>query len=76
MGVSGGTGIIFTLMYFVLLVVFVGIQILVTIYVYKDSKKRGMEALLWALIVFFAPCYIGFIVYLIIRQKEENNKMR
>jgi RNA polymerase subunit RPABC4/transcription elongation factor Spt4 len=40
--------------------------IAVLVWVYKDAEKRGMNALVWTLVVFFLH-FIGFIVYLLVR---------
>lgn len=39
----------------------------VGIYVYRDAKGRRMNGGLWALIAIFAPCFMGLIVYLLVR---------
>ncbi len=36
-------------------------------YVYRDAKRRGMNALLWLLLVIFIPNALGFIVYFLVR---------
>jgi len=41
-------------------------DILVPIWVYKDAKKRGMEAFWWMLFVFLFD-FLGLIVYLLVR---------
>ncbi len=67
-------------MYFIgsLLVVFLipliliftfGVPILSAVLVYKDAAKRvDCSPWLWALVAALAPCFIGVIVYLIIRK--------
>lgn len=49
-----------------ILIVF-GIPIFIGVYVYRDAARRGMNALLWALVAVFAPSLIGLIVYLLVR---------
>ena len=44
------------------------IEIAILVWVYKDAKKRGENAVLWLVIVLFFNC-IGCIVYLIVRKK-------
>jgi hypothetical protein len=56
---------IYMIMIIVLLVVCV-IDLLIAIWVYKDAKKRDMNAAVWLLIVLFFPC-IGCIIYLVVR---------
>ena len=50
----------------ILLAVFYIIAILIAIWVYKDAKKRDMNATVWLLIVLLTGC-IGCIVYLVVR---------
>lgn len=40
------------------------------VYVYRDADKRGMNALLWTLIVVFAPSFIGLIIYVLVRENQ------
>ena len=47
------------------------IPVMIGSYVYKDSKKRDMNSMLWTLIAVFAPGYLGFIVYLIARGENQ-----
>lgn len=51
---------------FVFLLFFI-LPISIGIYVYRDAKKRGMNALLWLLISILAPALVGFILYLLVR---------
>jgi len=37
-------------------------------YIYADSKRRGMNALLWTLLVILVPKPIGFIAYFLLRK--------
>jgi Double zinc ribbon/Phospholipase_D-nuclease N-terminal len=46
----------------------VAIIILMVGYVYADSKRRGMNALLWTLLVIFVPKALGFIAYFLLRK--------
>ena len=43
------------------------VWILLAVWVYRDAKKRGMEATLWLLLVLLTGL-IGLIVYLIVRR--------
>lgn len=45
----------------------VTLPVLVGIYVYKDARRRGMNAVLWALLSAFAPGFVGLIIYLLVR---------
>lgn len=61
---------IFLLFLFFALVV----PVLVGVYVYRDAKARGMDAVLWTIIAVLAPSLIGLIVYLVVR--SSNNTRR
>lgn len=49
-----------------MVVVFYIIALLIAIWVYKDAKKRDMNAAVWLLIVLLTGC-IGCIIYLVVR---------
>lgn len=49
------------------LVALLTVPVLIGVYVYRDSRRRGMNAALWTLIAVAAPALIGFIIYLLIR---------
>ena len=40
------------------------ISTLISVWVYKDSKKKGLNAFIWVLIVWIIPFFIGLILYL------------
>jgi len=66
LGLLGGfLGMFMTIM-IILVVVFYIIGILIAIWVYKDAKKRDMNAAVWLLIVLLTGC-CGCIIYLIVR---------
>ena len=50
----------------VLVIVFFVVGLLLAIWVYKDAKKRDMNAAVWLLIVLLTGC-IGCIIYLVVR---------
>ncbi len=56
-----------------LLIIFIIIPIffliLISIWVYKDAKKRAMNAFVWILIIWVIPFFIGLIVYLKLRDQ-------
>ncbi len=54
------------LMIIILLVVWFVVALLIAIWVYKDAKKRDMNAAVWLLIVLVTGC-IGCIIYLVVR---------
>ena len=52
------------------LVVLISLLILlipIGVYVYRDAKRREMNAVMWTLIAVVAPALIGFIIYLLVR---------
>jgi hypothetical protein len=56
------------------------IWIFVIIWVYKDAERRGMNGILWALLVFIGNL-IGLLIYLIVRSdttlgKEEKREIK
>lgn len=38
-------------------------------YVYRDAKRRGMNPLLWLMIVVLVPNALGFLVYFLVRSE-------
>jgi RNA polymerase subunit RPABC4/transcription elongation factor Spt4 len=48
------------------------IPIFMGVYVYRDAKARGMDALLWALVAVLVPSFVGLIIYLVIRGNNPN----
>ena len=51
-----------------LLIIFLAIPFiisaLISIWVYKDSKKKGLNSFIWVLTVWIIPFFIGLILYL------------
>ena len=45
----------------------IAIPIAMGVFIYRDAKKRGMNAPLWTLVGVLAPGFIGLIIYLIVR---------
>ena len=63
--------------YSVLLVPLIGLIITgalvaIGVYVYRDARNRGLNAVLWTLIAVLAPSLVGFIIYLLIRGSHPN----
>jgi len=54
------------IIYVVVLIVACLIGLALAIWVYKDAKKRDMNAAVWLLIVLVTGC-IGCIIYLVVR---------
>jgi hypothetical protein len=47
---------------------FLGVIILLIGYVNVDTKRRGMNSLLWTLLVIFVPKGLGFLAYFLLRK--------
>ncbi|MFX0025635.1 MAG: hypothetical protein ACFE8M_04410 [Candidatus Hermodarchaeota archaeon] len=62
-----------------LLIIFIIIPIffliLISIWVYKDAKKKDMNAFVWVLIVWIIPFFIGLIVYLKVRDQYSTSRV-
>jgi len=54
------------LLLIILPIIWFVIAILVAVWVYRDAKKRDMNAAVWLLIVLVTGC-IGCIIYLVVR---------
>lgn len=62
------------IMIFLFLLIFglgVTTTVLTAVWVYKDAKKRNMDAVMWTVLAVLIPSYIGLIIYLVSRQKEK-----
>lgn len=62
-------GIVFFILVFMLALL---IPILIGTFVYRDAKKRNMDALLWMIIALFAPGFVGLIIYLVMRSRQSD----
>lgn len=60
------------LMLYPIIILVIAIPAIIGIYVYRDAKRRGMNAVLWTLIAVIAPSLIGFIIYLLVRGNYSN----
>jgi len=62
-----------------LLIIFILIPIffliLISIWIYKDAKKREMNAFVWVLIIWIIPFFVGLIVYLKVRDQDSTPRM-
>ena len=59
-------------MNFTILLLFAGVlalalPIMIGTYVYKDAKRRNMDAILWTVVSLLVPGLIGLIIYLVVR---------
>lgn len=57
---------------FIVLAIAIIVPFIIGFYVYRDARRRGMNALLWALVAAVAPALIGLIVYLLVRGDYAN----
>lgn len=73
MEATTGFGIGFLIIFIALAIISICIPIAMGVYVYKDAKHRGMNAVLWTAVTIFIPGFIGFIVYLILRNEYAAN---
>ncbi|MFX0039109.1 MAG: hypothetical protein ACFFB9_02950 [Promethearchaeota archaeon] len=48
---------------------------LITIWVYKDAKKRDMNSFAWIIVIWLIPLFIGLIIYLKIRERYSTIRM-
>lgn len=48
-------------------VIVIAVLLIIGTYVYRDARRRGMNAALWTLVAAAAPALIGLIVYLLVR---------
>lgn len=53
---------------------FLVIPILLGVYTYRDARRRGMNAPLWALVAALAPTFLGFLIYLLVRGSHSDWK--
>ena len=40
------------------------------VYVYRDARERGMEPVLWTVVVMLIPYFVGLVAYLVARQSR------
>lgn len=55
----------------IIMVLIVSLIVSIGVYVYGDAQKRGLDPLVWTLVVLLVPNLIGFIIYLIVRSNKE-----
>ncbi|EAC6873178.1 hypothetical protein IIE63_002634 [Listeria monocytogenes] len=66
-------GMITFLPIFIIFAMFLGLaaKVLLAIWIYKDAEQRGMNAILWCLLMVFINVIIILVIYLIVRTKGE-----
>jgi len=52
-----------------LLLVLLAVELMIVFWVYRDAERRGMNGVLWALLVLVGNI-VGLIIYLIVRSEE------
>lgn len=52
---------------FLPLIILLMVPVLIGVYVFCDAKHRKMNAVGWTLIAVIAPAFVGFIIYLVVR---------
>ena len=70
--VLGDLYFLVALLLLIFLIIPYSILIFLAIWVYKDAKKRQINAATWVLIVWIIPFFIGFIIYLNVRSKSDS----
>lgn len=68
-----GFGISFLFIFIILGIISLAIPVAMGVYVYKDAKSRGMNAVLWTVVAILVPSFIGLIIYLILRNEHSVN---
>lgn len=48
--------------------------IFVAFWVYKDAKNKGLNAVVWVLIVWITPFFIGLIIYTVNRNRLNSDE--
>jgi len=61
------------LLLLIFLIVPYAILVFVVIWVYKDAKKKGLNAVVWVLIVWIIPFFIGIILYMNNRTRSDSD---
>ncbi|MFX1379618.1 MAG: hypothetical protein ACFFA4_11060 [Promethearchaeota archaeon] len=65
-------GILIPFLLLIFLIIPYAILIFIVIWVYRDAKKRKVNAAVWVIIVWITPFFIGFIRYLISRKESRS----
>lgn len=56
---------------FMIFILGITIPLTISIYVYRDAKRRKMNAIVWTLITLFVPSLVGFVIYLLVRTNNQ-----
>lgn len=60
------TSIILLLTIFLIIPLFA--LLFLSIWIYKDTKKRNMNPFIWILVIWLIPCFLGLIIYIVHRE--------
>ncbi|MBC1482724.1 hypothetical protein HCJ52_08905 [Listeria sp. FSL L7-1485] len=66
-----GVGVLFPILIIFVMILSLAAKALLAIWVYKDAEQRGMNAILWCLLMVFVNVFIILVIYLIVRRKGE-----
>lgn len=55
-----------------LALLFLSLNVLIAVFIYKDASRRRMNAWLWMTAVIYIPNFIGLILYLLARKQPRN----
>lgn len=55
-----------------LALLFLTLNVLIAVFIYKDASRRRMNAWLWMTAVIYIPNFIGLILYLLARKQPRN----
>lgn len=53
-----------------LALLFIALNALIAVFIYKDASRRNMNAWLWMLAVIYIPNFIGLLLYLFARRQH------
>ncbi|MFC6653147.1 PLDc N-terminal domain-containing protein [Paenibacillus rhizoplanae] len=53
-----------------LALLFLSLNVLIAVFIYKDASRRRMNAWLWVTAVIYIPNFIGLILYLLARKQH------
>ncbi len=70
-----GFGFVGIIVLLVFICIAIGITAAIGVFVYRDAKKRGMNAPLWTLVALVAPGLIGLIIYLVVRSDRDTRSV-
>lgn len=53
-----------------LTLLFIALNVLIAVFIYRDASRRNMNAWLWMLAVIYIPNFIGLLLYLFARRQH------